>query len=296
MTTVRIIGPGRAGTSLALALTNAGCDVAPMLGRDDDVAAAAHGVDVLVIATPDAVIADVAGLVEPDPATLVVHLAGSLGLDVLDPHPRRASLHPLVALPTPDVGARRLVGAWFAVTGDPAVRRLVDAMFGRAIRVADEHRAAYHAAASIAANHLVALMGQVQRIGAEAGVPFEAYLDLARAALDNVADLGPAAALTGPVARGDDVTVRRHLDALPDDEVPAYEAMAEAARRLRGRRFAAGAGERGPARFHRGPSGPAPRPAGAGPAVRERPAPPPAPPPPESPVTPDPPAPVGEQA
>jgi len=232
MTTVRIIGPGRAGTSLALALTNAGCDVAPMLGRDDAVGEAAHGVDVLVIATPDAVIAEVARKVEPDPATVVAHLAGSLGLDVLDPHPRKASLHPLVALPTPDVGARRLVGAWFAVTGDPAVRRLVDAMFGRAIRVADEHRAAYHAAASIAANHLVALMGQVQRVGAEAGVPFEAYLDLARAALENVADLGPAAALTGPVARGDDVTVQRHLDALPADEVAAYEAMAGAARRL----------------------------------------------------------------
>jgi predicted short-subunit dehydrogenase-like oxidoreductase (DUF2520 family) len=232
VTTVRIIGPGRAGTSLALALTNAGCDVAPMLGRDDDVSAAAHGVEVLVIATPDAVIAEVARQVEPDPATVVAHLAGSLGLDVLDPHPRKASIHPLVALPTPDVGARRLVGAWFAVTGDVAVRRLVDAMFGRAIRVAEEHRAAYHAAASIAANHLVALMGQVQRVGAEAGVPFEAYLDLARAALENVADLGPAAALTGPVARGDDVTVQRHLDALPDDEVPAYEAMAGAARRL----------------------------------------------------------------
>lgn len=232
MTTVRIIGPGRAGTSLALALTNAGCDVAPMLGRDDAVGEAAHGVELLVIATPDAAIAEVAQLVEPDPATVVVHLAGSLGLDVLAPHPRTASLHPLVALPTPDVGARRLVGAWFAVTGDPAVRRLSDAMFGRAIRVADEHRAAYHAAASIAANHLVALMGQVQRVGAGAGVPFEAYLDLARAALDNVADLGPAAALTGPVARGDDVTVQRHLDALPDDEVPAYEAMADAARRL----------------------------------------------------------------
>ena len=232
MTTVRIIGPGRAGTSLALALTNAGVDVAPMLGRDDDVSGAAHGVDVLVIATPDAAIADVAKVVEPDPATVVVHLAGSLGLGVLEPHARRASLHPLVALPTPDVGARRLVGAWFAVTGDPAARTLVDAVYGRAIRVVDEHRAAYHAAASIAANHLVALMGQVQRVSAEAGVPFEAYLDLARAALENVADLGPAAALTGPVARGDDVTVQRHLDALPADERPAYEAMANAARRL----------------------------------------------------------------
>jgi len=232
VTTVRIIGPGRAGTSLALALTNAGCDVAPMLGRDDDVSGAARQVDVLVIATPDAVIHEVAQAVEPDPETVVAHMAGSLGLDVLAPHVRRAAVHPLVALPNPDVGSKRLVGAWFAVTGDPSVRTVVDALYGRAITVADEHRAAYHAAASIAANHLVALMGQVQRVGQAAGIPFEAYLDLARAALDNVADLGPHEALTGPVARGDEVTVQRHLDALPDDERPAYEAMAAAARRL----------------------------------------------------------------
>lgn len=232
MTTVRIIGPGRAGTSLALALTNAGCDVAPMLGRDDDVTAAAERVEFLVIATPDGAIADVAAAVEPDPETVVAHLAGSLGLDVLAPHVRRASLHPLVALPNPDVGARRLIGAWYALTGDEAIRRLADAVYGRSFSVADEHKAAYHAAASIAANHLVALLGQVQRIGFEAGVPFEAYLDLARASLENVAALGPIDALTGPVARGDEETVARHLDALPPDERAAYEALAEEARKL----------------------------------------------------------------
>jgi len=232
MTTVRIIGPGRAGTSLALALTNAGWDVAPMLKRGDPLAAAAHGIDLLVVATPDAVIRDVARQIEPVPETVVAHLSGSLGLDVLAPHERRAGLHPLVALPTPDVGAKRLVGAWFAVAGDPLVRRLAEAMYGRVFTVADDDRAAYHAAASIAANHLVALMGQVQRVGFAAGVPFEAYLDLARAALDDVADLGPVAALTGPVARGDEATVRRHLRALPPPERKAYRAMADAARTL----------------------------------------------------------------
>lgn len=232
MTTVRIIGPGRAGTSLALALTNAGWDVAPMLKRGDPVAGAARGIDLLVLATPDAAIRDVAREVEPVPDTVVVHLSGSLGLDVLAPHERRAGLHPLVALPNPDVGAKRLVGAWFAVAGDPLVRRLADAMYGRVFTVDDDNRAAYHAAASIAANHLVALMGQVQRVGFAAGVPFEAYLDLARAALDDVAELGPVAALTGPVARGDEATVRRHLRALPPPERKAYRAMADAARTL----------------------------------------------------------------
>ena len=59
--------------------------------------------------------------------------------------------------------------------------------------------------------------------------PFEAYLDLARGSLADVAALGPRDALTGPVRRGDTATVERHLDALPPDERPAYEAMAEEA-------------------------------------------------------------------
>jgi predicted short-subunit dehydrogenase-like oxidoreductase (DUF2520 family) len=109
---------------------------------------------------------------------------------------------------------------------------VVEALFGRSFEVADDSRAAYHAAASIAANHLVALLGQVERIATETGVPFQAYLDLAQASLDNVADLGPADALTGPVARGDDATVRRHIKALPTEERAAYKAMAAAARTL----------------------------------------------------------------
>ena len=84
----------------------------------------------------------------------------------------------------------------------------------------------------IASNHLVALLGQVERVAAAAGVPLEAYLDLVRATLDNVAELGPAAALTGPVARGDWATVDRHLAALDPSEHEAYGAMVALARRL----------------------------------------------------------------
>ncbi|MGH9194032.1 MAG: DUF2520 domain-containing protein, partial [Acidimicrobiales bacterium] len=80
--------------------------------------------------------------------------------------------------------------------------------------------------------HLVALLGQVERLSEAAGVPFEAYVDLAQATLDNVAALGPAAGLTGPAARGDEATIRRHLRALPPDERRAYRSLADAARRL----------------------------------------------------------------
>ncbi len=190
-----------------------------------------------MIATPDAAIADVAAAVEPRPdGAVVAHLAGSLGLDVLAPHERRGALHPLVALPTPEVGAERLIGGtWFAVAGDDLVRRAVDDLGGRPIELADADRVAYHAAAVIASNHLVALLGQAERVAASAGVPLEAYLDLVRATVDNVAELGPAAALTGPAARGDWATIDRHLaalDALDPSERASYEAMVALARRL----------------------------------------------------------------
>lgn len=230
--TLRVIGPGRAGRSLAGALGAVGWTVARPVRRGEDPAGAARGVDLLVIATPDAVIAEVAAAVAPDADAVVAHLAGSLGLDVLDPHPRPGALHPLVAMPSPEVGARRLPGAWFAVAGDPLVREAVADLGGHAIEVADGDRAAYHAAAVIASNHLVALLGQVERVAATAGVPLTAYLDLVRATVDNVAELGPARALTGPVARGDQATIDRHLAALAPEERPAYEALVAEARRL----------------------------------------------------------------
>ncbi len=232
---VRIVGPGRAGTSLGLALAEAAWDVRPLVGRGDDPTDAAAGVDLVVVATPDGEIERVARAIRPRDGTVVAHLSGSAGLDVLAPHRRRASVHPLMALPTPEVGARRLRGGWFALAGDPLGREVVEALGGRAFAVDDADRVVYHAAAVIASNHLVALLGQVERLARSVGVPFEAYLDLVSATVDNVRELGPAAALTGPAARGDEATIRRHLEALPAEERDAYRALAGAARRLAGR-------------------------------------------------------------
>jgi predicted short-subunit dehydrogenase-like oxidoreductase (DUF2520 family) len=234
VTRVRVIGPGRAGTALAIALDRAGWEVLASLGRDDDVAGAAHGTDLVVIATPDAAVAGVARAVEPTATTAVVHLSGSLGLAPLADHPRRAVLHPLVALPDPERGAERLVGAWFglAAAGDRLAAEVVASLRGRVVQIDEDQWARYHAAASIAANHLVALMGQVERVAAGVGAPLDAFLDLARGSLADVAELGPAAALTGPVKRRDLATVERHLAALPPEERAAYEAMAAEAARL----------------------------------------------------------------
>ena len=143
------------------------------------------------MATPDGAVPTVAAAVHPVEATVVAHLAGSLTLDALAPHARRASVHPLVPLPDPETGATRLRGAVMAVAGDPVGRQVVAALGGRAVEVADEERVRYHAAACIAANHLVALMGQVERVAGPVGLPLDAYLGLAAASLDDVVRLGP---------------------------------------------------------------------------------------------------------
>jgi len=203
-----------------------------VLGREDDVHDAASGVDLLVIAVPDDSVATVAANVAPVQSTVVAHMAGSLGLDALDPHPRRAAVHPLASLPSPELGAERLRGAWFAIAGDHLIQSVVESLDGRSFTVTDRQRAAYHAAAVIASNHLVALLGQVERVAASVDVPFEAYLDLVRATVENVAVLGAADALTGPAARGDEATIARHIDALPADERQLYEILAEACQKL----------------------------------------------------------------
>jgi predicted short-subunit dehydrogenase-like oxidoreductase (DUF2520 family) len=239
VTTFRIVGPGRAGRSLLAALDGVhGFESRGALGRNDSTHDAAHGVDLLVIATPDDTVPRVAAMVAPVATTAVVHLSGSLGLDVLGDHPRRGSLHPLVPLPNPSIGAGRLAsGITFAVAGDAITRRVAEALGGRTVEVEDRDRAAYHAAASIAANHLVALIGQVERVAATIGLPLDAFAGLLHAATDDALALGPRRALTGPAARGDWDTVERHRDALAGmaghrTELAAYDALVGLARRL----------------------------------------------------------------
>lgn len=229
---LRVIGPGRAGGSMMTALGARGWSIETPLGRADDVAAAAQGVDVVLIATPDGAIAEVSQAIEPGPA-VVGHLSGALGLDVLSDHERRLGLHPLVSLPDAVSGAKKLSGAWFGIAGDPLAAEIVRQLGGRPIELRDEDRAGYHAAAAVAANHLVAIFGQVERIAESIGVPLEAYLDLAQGSLDSVRALGPAAALTGPAARGDEETLKRHRQAIDPSELEAYDALVRAAQRLR---------------------------------------------------------------
>jgi predicted short-subunit dehydrogenase-like oxidoreductase (DUF2520 family) len=145
------------------------------------------------------------------------------------------SLHPLQSLPSGEVGCARLPGSWCAIEGPEAVERLACTLGMHPFRIAAADRVRYHATACVASNHLVALLGQVERLAVDLGVPAEAFAPLVRATVDNVTDMGAADALTGPVARGDVGTVAAHLEALPADERAAYRALADAALRLTGR-------------------------------------------------------------
>jgi predicted short-subunit dehydrogenase-like oxidoreductase (DUF2520 family) len=229
---VRIVGRGRAGAAFATALDRVGWEVESLPARDDAVRTAAGGTDLVLICVGDQHIAEVAARIEPG-AAVIGHVAGSHGLDVLAPHAHRTAVHPLVSIPNAEIGAARLRdAATFAVAGDPIAREVVDALGGRAIEVPDDARVAYHAAAVIASNHLVGLLGQAARVAETAGLELGAYLDLVRATVDNVAELGPAAALTGPASREDHATIERHLAALDEREREAYRVMADQCRRL----------------------------------------------------------------
>jgi predicted short-subunit dehydrogenase-like oxidoreductase (DUF2520 family) len=254
-----LVGPGRAGTALALALAERGVRAVAVAGRSPDaestrrvadrlaarpvaVEDAGRDVDLVIVATPDAEIASAAARLAPSlrAGALVLHLSGARTLHELDdvararPDVRLASLHPLQSLPSGEVGRARLAGSWCAVEGPATVDRLALMLGMRPFRVDPSARVRYHATAAHASNHLVALLGQVERLAADAGVPFDAFLPLVRSTLDNVAELGARAALTGPVARGDADTVAAHLDALPEGERDAYRALARAALRLAG--------------------------------------------------------------
>jgi predicted short-subunit dehydrogenase-like oxidoreductase (DUF2520 family) len=108
----------------------------------------------------------------------------------------------------------------------------------RPFEIADEHRAAYHAAASVASNFLVTLEAAAERIAGEAGLaPDDARALLAplvRTTVENWAAHGPERALTGPVARGDDATVARQRAAVPEALLPLFDELVAQTRELAG--------------------------------------------------------------
>lgn len=266
------MGPGRVGQALGKLLARAGVRVDFVVGRN--LAQARRAVrfigggrplaldarqltetPVILLTTADSGLPEVAErlarLSNDWSGKVVLHTCGSLSSRVLEPLHRLGaavgSLHPFQTVPNPAAGVRNLVGCFWAIEGDAAARRLalrwLKALKGVAFSVKARERILYHAAAFLVCPTIVTLMGQSLRLLRRSGVPAR----IARPMLGKfVAEtgasfvrLGARRALTGPAARGDWQTIRRHLAALrrvAPDVIPVYRALLRAMSRLAGRR------------------------------------------------------------
>lgn len=228
---IAVIGQGRLGNALTMALRRAGCAVQGPLGRRADPAA-----DLVVLCVPDREIAAAASAVALRPGQLVGHCSGASGLGVLGEH-EGFSLHPLMTVPASGADLR---GATAAVAGSSpraaGVARLLATTLGMtAVEVSDEARAAYHASATVASNFLLTVADFAERLGASAGLDRAQLVPLVRAAVDNWAATGAAVALTGPIARGDQDTVTRQRSAVAEHspaDLPLFDALVTATQRL----------------------------------------------------------------
>ena len=255
---VGVVGAGRAGTALAVALGRAGHEIVAASAVSDssisrlrqrlpgtpvrqpaEVVAAA---DLVLLTVPDDVLPGlVAGLAATGAeleGRLLAHASGRHGLAVLDPAVRAGALplalHPVMTFTGRPDDIDKLAGISFGITAPDSLRPVAEVlvleMGGEPVFIAEEHRDLYHAALATASNYLVTLVVQASDLLRDAGVenPPRMLGPLLGAALDNALRLGDPA-LTGPVARGDADTVASHIAALravSPESLPAYQALA----------------------------------------------------------------------
>jgi len=259
---VGIIGPGRTGIGLALALTAAGYHVRlhgrrekkvpkPLsltVGPDNQPPAWLGDVDVLFLAVRDDAIRPLAQLLHDtqsvQAAHVVLHLSGVQGQEALGPlvttRAALGSLHPLQTISDPAQAPERLRGAWAAVEGMPraieTAERLAEDVGLRPFRLTAKAKVVYHAGAVFASNYFVVVEAVAQRLLRHAGLTdaeaWTALRPLVRGTLENLEQQGPLAALTGPVLRADSDTIVRHLESLTADDGKLYRSLGRAALEL----------------------------------------------------------------
>jgi predicted short-subunit dehydrogenase-like oxidoreductase (DUF2520 family) len=208
-------------------------DAAAFIGKDAPLplSASANLADVwgaraVMLAVPDRAIAsvasDLAQLRVIEPGMLVFHCAGALDASTLAPCAKQgaltASLHPLTSFADPAALVEHFSGVFCITEGDAAALDQLEPVFaglgGRIARLASSAKAAYHAGAVLASGYLVATMAAAlaaeQVAGIDAARAREMLEPLMRVSIDNALKLGPMAAMTGPLVRGDDAVVRQH--------------------------------------------------------------------------------------
>ena len=256
---VGIIGAGAVGTALGAALHRAGWPVVAVASRDEarrerfrGLVPTARGfaeatpvldeAELIILAVPDDAIAGLAGELRLYSGQALVHTSGVLGAEVLEPAraagTQIGAFHPLVAFADTERAIGALRGATIAIEADDQLAALLakmaEALGATGVRLAPGSKAAYHAAAVLAAGGFVALLDAIAELGAAAGLDeagaLAIYGGLVEQTLDNARALGIRAALTGPMTRGDVGTLERHLAALArlaPGVLPLYRAAAE---------------------------------------------------------------------
>jgi predicted short-subunit dehydrogenase-like oxidoreductase (DUF2520 family) len=254
---IGIIGAGAVGTALGVALARAGWQVGAVASRDEgrrqrfrtlvpgarafpEAAAILDECHVAIVAVPDDELAGLAATLHLYSGQAIIHTSGLHGADVLEPAlaagTSAGSFHPLVAFADLDRALAALPGATVAIEGDDALLDLLAEMatsIGAVpVRLVPGSKAAYHAAAVLAAGGLTALLDVVAAVAAPTGLDeagaLAVYGPLAAQALANAGVLGTGPALTGPAVRGDVGTVAAHVTAVAaagDEALAVYRSL-----------------------------------------------------------------------
>jgi predicted short-subunit dehydrogenase-like oxidoreductase (DUF2520 family) len=248
--TIAIIGPGRAGSALGRALHTAGYTIAAIGGRNPDnvrnlaeelgaracqsPATTIDLADLTILAVPDDVIlplaTDMVASLCSAAGHAAVHLSGAQDRSALRPLAQHGSLrtgvfHPLQTFRRGPEAVANVPGTYFGIDADQPLRdqlgQLARDLHGHPFDLTGVDLALYHAAAVFAANYPITLLAEAIALAAEAGLDAETarqgLTTLLAGAVNNLRDLSPADAITGPASRGDEGTVERHLEALRRD-------------------------------------------------------------------------------
>ena len=243
---IALIGPGRVGTAVTRHLCRAGYPIRAIVSRDRqravdacrfvgcaDSAAATDYEDagkaqIILLAVPDDQIRAVAGTFQSlchGAGRTLIHFSGLHRAEIMR-HPESTqallSIHPLFPFANRRKAYDNIVGCPCALEGDPGSiplgRELISAFQGSGFLLASDQKALYHTAASMASNYLVTLVACARDLFTTCGIPQDEALPLLmpllRETLENIFAFSPEQGLTGPISRGDEATVKRHLEEL----------------------------------------------------------------------------------
>lgn len=243
------IGAGTVGTALSVRLNSKGYPVVAVSSRSrtsaqnlaravngcqvlDSNQAVADNAELIFITTPDDAIASVASQIQWHPGQSVVHCSGAASTDILQPAKefgaQVGAFHPLQTFASAKQAIENIPGSTFALEAEePLLNTLKDmatALDGHWVELKASDKVIYHASAVIACNYMVTMVKLATDLWQSFAVPphqaTQALLPLLRGTLNNIDTVGIPQCLTGPIARGDIGTIKKHLDAL-QEKVPS---------------------------------------------------------------------------